>query len=228
MSDDVKAEAATLAVEPTVTHSWRDALPVELRNNDYIKDFTKPGQVVEKYIELVKSSEQHKTEIPQDPSGYDIAIPDGDVKLDDNLVNGFRDIAHKTGMTKEQVKNLYNWYVNEQKNFSRNVSEQIKQAEQVATEKLKQEWKGTDFEKNQAIAVGAFKKFADPESFAFLDSAVVDGIRLGNHPTFLKLFKRIGDLTANDSAVLRDDRGNVVMSDQQKASLMFPSMNKNR
>lgn len=191
-----------------VTHSWRDALPLDLREHEFVKNFEKPGDLVKSYIELKNGLPK----VPETPEGYDF------VDKDIPIAKEYQEISHKVRLTPEQSKTLYEWYNSKVKELETNESKLL--------DELKKEWRGETFEKNQLIAQNAFKRVADEEAISFLEHTTVNGVKLGNHPSFLKMFKRIGDLISEDTALSREHKNQRVMTDADFAKIMFPSMNK--
>lgn len=223
-TQDVAANQPSLT-PAAPTHSWRDALPVDLRSNEFIKDKTKPAEVVSEYIKL----KQMTLDVPSDPDGYElkpsVELPPEFSKPE--MLSEYSKLAHNLKLTKGQATKLSEWYynkLNEQVTENSRVSETN---EAQAIEELRKEWTGDTFDKNKALAVQTFKKFSSPEALELVENARVNGVRLGNHPAFLKLFSNIGNLTSQDGAAsFKDAQSTSVQSAEEIALKMFPSMRK--
>lgn len=180
---------------------------------------------------------------PEKPEGYEITkpadLPEG-VSFDENGLNEFLKFAHDNHLTKEQTQKLYGWYVDLAKNGyaadakSKADAKAKEEAEATrirteAIDKLKTAW-GNNFEANKNIAVSeGFKKFTlnDPEAVALFENAKIDGVPLGDHPVFMKLFYEIGKATMSDTTGGRGGgSGTSGDSEAETAKKMFPSMNK--
>lgn len=138
----------------------------------------------------------------------------------------FKEFAFKNGWSDVQAQGAYSWYWGLVKNGYAVREQQIAQATEAAVNKLKDEWKGDAFKVNSELATRAFKKFGgdSAEVTKFIADAKVDGVTLGNHPTFLKVFAAIGKAISDSS--LGDggrDGGGTELSDEEKAKSRFPN-----
>lgn len=140
----------------------------------------------------------------------------------------FKEFAFKNGMSDAQAKEIYSWYWGLVKDGHAQQEQAIQQANETAVNKLKDEWKGDAFKVNTELATRAFKKFGgDSEEVSkFITESKVDGVPLGNHPVFLKVFAAIGK-AISDSSLGEGGRGggNGELSDEDKAKARFPNTN---
>jgi hypothetical protein len=233
---------------------WRAALPDDLKNHDFVKSFTKPGDAIRDYVRVKQESASYikplteqstpeekaafytKLGRPESPDKYDFKRPEGipDNAYSPELEAEFRKFVFEKGLSKQAATDIYNWYNEKVKGSISAMSakeasdaETTRQATEAAVDKLRGEWKGDAFDTNKAIAVKAFKLFTkgNEEAARIVETAKVDGVQLGNHPVFLKLFHEIGKLTSNDSALLKNEgMSSPVLSQEEQAGKMFPSM----
>lgn len=227
------------------TGTWRDALPNDLKNHDMVKNYTKPGDLVQDYIKtkqeagkLTKIPDEQATDdekmaffeklgYPKDGK-YGLQRPENipEDRFDTEAASGFEKVAGDLKLTKSQAESLYNWY----NDFSGQRLKAMEAASSAAIESLKQEWQGDSFAKNVSIASRAFKEVCATEvgtAFEeFVNTKEVDGVKLGNHPLFLKYFYELGKSVLEDSASIRKSGLNVdgEKDEDAIAAKMFPSM----
>lgn len=125
---------------------------------------------------------------PKDASGYDIQAPK---EYQPELVDGFKQVAHKAGLLPNQVKAVFEYYNQLQGKAAEQMAAFETQAREEATRTLKSEW-GPNFEANLERAKKYVMTFADDADKAALTS------RLGDDPALLRVL-------ANASSVMRDD-----------------------
>ena len=227
--------------------AWLDSAPDAYKNNEAFYGFTEPAKFYEKADALLKAEkdmvvvpgenatdEQRqafytKLGRPETADKYTITkpadLPDG-VPYSPEVEAVFKDQVHKLGLTNAQAKAQWDWYFG----MTKTGFEKSQQAEQQATEaavnKLKDEWKGEDFKVNSELAARAFMQFGGktPEVEAFFKDTKVNGVQLGNHPTFLRVFAAIGKAISDDS--LNGGRGaggSGEKSDEEQAKALFPN-----
>lgn len=241
MSEDNKSDQTNNNSNPGASDlGWRAALPDDLKNHELIKNFTKPGDAIRDYVtvkqeaakmlkipddqapEDVKNEFYAKLGRPENPDKYELAKPDElpDSMYDKELAKDYAKTVFDLGLPKQKAQQLYSWYNNK-------IIAQIKQQKQATEnllETLKQEpdWQGDNFKKNVDIAHNAWKQIADGDDKNFVDNAIVDGVKLGDHPKFLKLFKKLGSKISDDTALQRGGgSGQVDTSEEAIAARMF-------
>lgn len=97
--------------------------------------------------------------IPENGDGYEIKrpekMPEG-MLYNETLEAGFRQTAHKLGLTQAQTKGLYEFYNNHEMNNYDEVSKFIKENRDKAENALKDIWKGDSFKENRTKTVRTF------------------------------------------------------------------------
>lgn len=121
------APAAAPAPAPADTRGW---VPETLRGHKSLEKFKTPADVAQAYANLEgafgKKFEEHLKPdadpeirarvrsalgVPEAPNGYeDPPVPEGRV-LDANITGGFKEQAHKLGISKSAAKGLMEWYL---------------------------------------------------------------------------------------------------------------------
>ena len=134
---------------------------------------------------------------PADANGYDIAV-DGHIVTED-VAKNFSDIAHKLRLNPEQASGIMQYYKSAVENSSQDFEQQNKETAEETQASLKKEWgKAYDQKIEQASKVA--KDFASSD---LLNMELSNGVKVGNHPDFIKAFAKIAEfrhsVTSEDS-----------------------------
>ena len=231
---------------------WRSALPDDLKNHELIKDYTKPGDAIQDFVKLkteaasmIKVPGENATEAdraaffntlgrPETAEQYTFTkpenLPDG-MTYDENLETAFKGIFHEVGLSDTAAAKLWGKYHEMAANGYQTQQKNQKEALDKAVGELKNEWQGDQFKSNTEIAHRAFTKVFDDETKqseakAFIEETMVNGLALGNHPMFLKIFHQIGSFISDDR--LGTGKGDGIrggLSDEEAARRRFPNTN---
>src|SRR5690606_9236482 len=98
---------------------------------------------------------------------------------------------HAAGAPPAVVNAAMGWYFEATQKMAEERAAATKRATEKADEDLRKEW-GEDYKPNLAIAARAAKEFGGEDFARFLNTAEVDGVKLGDHPAFAKAFASIG------------------------------------
>lgn len=224
--------------------TWIEQLPEDMRGDESlhghatIGDYVKANNTLATEREgLIKVPGEEATDEdknafalkmgrPETAEGYNLSKPSEwpeGVAYDENLEAAYRSVAFEMGLSGDKANQLYNWY----NKMSIEGHAANAEADKVATEKsvnaLKDVWKGDDFKVNTELAGRAYTKYADEEGQKFLEETVVNGVALGDHPVFLKIFKKISDVTSDDNMNVGRDSAFNESSDETKAKERFPN-----
>ena len=227
--------------------TWMQSLPDDLKTNEVLAQFptigdaskalvtykTSEGKVIaipgEGATDAERAAFYTKLGRPETADKYSITkpadLPEG-IEYSADVEAAFKKVAHEKGLSDTTAKEIYGWYWD----LVKAGHVQAMQTEKAATEKavntLKDEWKGDAFKVNSELAKRAFAKFGGdtPEVIKFRDDTMIDGVRLGDHPTFLKIFAAIGK-TISDDSLSAGGRGGAggELSDEEKAKARFPA-----
>ena len=221
---------------------WMSSLPDAYKEDARFKQFEEPSKAWNKFASLldaegkmvqipgedstneVKNSFFTKLGRPGKPEEYTFKIPDSAPKelFCPEIDSLFKSLAFDTGLSDKQLTNLYSGYIE----IIMKADAEMQVKEKAATEKtidvLKNEWKGDDFKMNVALAHKAFKEFSNDDVQEFIENTKVEGVALGDHPIFLKLFANIAKSIMNDNALMDKGVGTGVLSDEERAQRRFP------
>lgn len=226
--------------------TWNEQLPEDLRGNEAFHSHQTIGDFAKSYLDLQSEREgllkvpgedatdedrnafYSKMGRPEAPEGYELGQPEGwpeNVPYSAELEADFRTAAHEGGMSSKDAATAYNWFTKSAVEAHKEEIQVEKAAMDTAINELKDEWKGDTFKVNTELAHRAFGKYAGEGGNEFIENTMVEGIALGNHPTFLKMFAEIGKTISDDNAFTERSGLDVVLSDEAKALQRFPNTN---
>jgi len=210
---DAPAAAETPAVE-TSAPDWRAAIE-EPGLRRVAEKFTSPGEVVKSYAALQSrlgrsvmkpgsdasaeeiASYHRQLGVPETPEGYEVALPDS---LPETLRGDpatvalqaeFLKVMHGAGAPPAVVQQVLDWYYGQVGESLAQQSQAGEEGRAEAEAALRREW-GGEHDRNVALAQRAVRSFGDDAFTAFLESHEADGVKLGDHPAFLRAFAAIG------------------------------------
>jgi len=225
--------------------AWTAQLDKDLQGNEKLTQFKTIGEMGKAFLDRdgklqnsvllpgEKATDEEKATYyaklgrPDKPDGYEITkpadLPDS-LPYEPGLAIEYQKFAFEAGLSKTQAKAAWDFYFDLAKNGTEIQAKEIETAQTNGINTLKTDW-GNKFDGNKKIAEIAFKKYGK-EAASLLDEAKIGSIRLGDHPSFLKVFYEIGVNTMDDKA-LKGEGGREPATgdkDRQAATLMFPSM----
>lgn len=236
---------------------WKAALPDDLKNHELIKDFTKPGEAIQAFVDLKKGTEG-MVRIPDENATAEVKAafskalgrPDTAESYTftkpENLPDGmgysseqetlFKTVFHELDLSDSQASKLWakyhevavQGYELDTKTKADTAGVEQK-AFDDAVNSLKDTWKGDAFKVNteraHRIFKGTFENEADNEAAkTFLEETKVNGLALGDHPIFLRIFERFATKMGDDSINAGPGSGaGGELSDEEKAKKMFPN-----
>lgn len=142
-----------------------------------------------------KAAYHRRLGIPEKVADYSSAlkpeVPEG-VPWTPEIQTQFAEFAHAEGLTPAQATKVLNFYLSRagqgidvQKT---NTAEDLKKA----TDGLKSKW-NAGYERNVGLVHRAVEEYGKPEFSEMLDSVVIDGVKLGNHPAMLEFLAWHGE-----------------------------------
>lgn len=238
-ADTALTQEAPAAAEAT---NWRDTLDPDLK--EWANKFDSPATALKSYRELEKRMGRSVTipgkdatpeevqafrkkalGVPDAPTDYKLELPDfvpEEVRNDpmsDPLLKEFVETSHANGKSPAQVQadiNLFYKAIAASKEQA--VQESVRRTAQKMDD-LKREW-SSDFEANGTFSQRAVKQFdADGRFAEFLDTAEIDGVKVGNHPDFIRFFAKVGRMLAEDSVQLEPTEGEAQAINEQASKL---------
>ena len=193
MTDEIKEQDA-VATEPTATAEPNPApAPAEPAPDT---EPAKPDLESSKTPENKPDAEQKPSE-PVEVKEYEqFKLPEG-IKLDDNKMKSFIEIAKEFKLTQEQAQKLVDFD-----------AASIK-ASEAAFHKMQEEWKnasikelGENAEQKLGEAALAYKQFGDDEFVKLMKDTGLE-----NHPAVVRAFRKIGSMIATDKTVSATSNG---------------------
>lgn len=229
---------------------WRAALPDDLKNHEYVKGYSKPGDAIRDFVALkqeagsmLKVPGENATDAeraafykavgrPETAEAYSLKKPDGlpeGLPYSEDSEKVFKAYFHELGLTDKQAVQLWGKYHELSGQGFTAQQKAEADASAKALETLQSEWTGDTFKVNTELAHRAFMRtFDKPEQIAeakaFLETSKVGGVALGDHPMFLRVFAKFGAMISDDQANAgRNSGGGQDNSDEAKAKARFPN-----
>ncbi len=191
---------------PSGDAKWYDSLPEDMRGDqnitkfDSVETMAKSWQNAQRLIGADKipmpttdddwSGVYDRLGRPETAEGYEMPSVEG-VEINEEIQASFRGVAHELGLNQKQVEGIAQWEMQQGLAGGEQSQASKEAAFNESVTSLKAEW-GDAFEQNTNIAVRAAGEFLSESDTDFINSAEIDGVPLGNHPTFLKMFNNIG------------------------------------
>lgn len=193
--------------------SFIDSLPEELRGNEQLKGFDSAEKLARAHIEVLGKIKA----VPENPEGYEIKIPEGK-SFDEAFMGSFKTWAHQAGLSQDQASKLAEGYMAFEAQSMAAVEKQINDAREA----MKVEW-GAKLNENLALSIKAVDQFFTTEEKQWLDKS-----GMGDNPTFIKIFHKIGKAINEDAITTGGARGGARMERTVGGipQLEFPSMQK--
>ena len=229
---------------------WMDSLPDAHKQNESFTQFKEPSEAWDKFDSFLKaegntvvipgdeaSDEDRSTFLnklgrPETADKYTFTKPEGlpeGLQYDDTVTEAFKSMFHDVGLSDANAGKLWEKYheIAAQGHESEQKLEQ--EAMDTAVNQLKDEWSGDKFKVNTELAKRVFTNIFEDEAKqteakAFIQDTKINGLSLGDHPMFLKIFQQIGSVISDD--VLNSgggEGGEGGMSEEDKAKKRFPN-----
>ena len=155
--------------------------------------------------------------VPEGPDGYQFEF-EQDVKVDEAMLGGFREVAHQLGITQEQAQKLAGFYAGQVKQLNAAALEtSAKQAAETEQGWVNEIKALPDFESRKADAGRAMERFGTPKFVELLNQT-----RLGSHPELFNFVATIGKALAEPNMV-RSEGGSGTSS---AADILYPNHGK--
>ena len=202
---------------PTPTPDW---IPQDLAGHKSLGKFKTAQDVARAYVNAegllgkrmdelvagdaapeVKAAFRTKMGIPEAAEGYDPPKAPEGYNLDEKLVGGFKEIAHKAGLSKSQFEAITGWFVNQE--VDRHTSRQSDgaKAQEENWAALRTMW-GAAADRNVALAQRVVAEFGGSELKAALDETGA-----GNNPNVIAFLAKVGQAMAEDNLITATNLG---------------------
>ena len=186
--------------------NWYDGFSEDVRGNQNITKFESAEQMAIGHINAVsmigadtmvvprtddeRSTVYGKLGRPDEASKYEIASPEG-YEVNQVMQDSFKELAFAQGLSQNQIQALSDWHSGNEMTGAASASEASAATLLQAQDSLKTEW-GQSYDQNATIAVRAAGEFLNEGDKEFINTAKIDGVPIGEHPMFLKMFNNIG------------------------------------
>lgn len=183
--------------EGSIVDSLSDS---ELAQQESLKKFKSVDDLAKSYTELERKLGQGANEnqgtIPEDPSEYGLPnlAEDATFQPNEEFTEEFKQKAHELGLSEEQVKGLFSWYVEGvgEKEVAQ-MQERAEEFRQNSEKQLRKEF-GNAFDESMQAAKTAVEQFGGDDL-----KQVLDQTGLGNHPAVVKAFAEMGKQLSEDT-----------------------------
>lgn len=155
-------------------------------------------EAVSKYFERVGKPPEPKAyayDFGKDEKGEPVKLSDKEAAD----FEGYKEYAHKHHFTQAQFKAGMDFLLERDRKDTVEFTGKVNEAHQRSVDQLREEW-GADFDNNVNYAVEGGILYADDESSwrSFTELTLANGMKVGDHPTFVKTFAKIGRATSED------------------------------
>ncbi len=202
--------------QPTSGKTWKEAISQEYRSNPNIEKFTELDALAKSYINAVSmigtdkiplpgksATDEQWNEVynklgrPESPDKYTLELKTDVAPVDENIIKGFAQNAHKLGLNNKQAQGILEFYKQTLEGSAKEMSVNMESAQAEATNMLRSEW-GKTYDENLRKASSVAQTYLEPE---LLDTQLRDGSRLGDNPKIIKAFANIANLLSEDKII---------------------------
>jgi len=202
--------------EPVSGKTWKEAISEEYRSNPNIEKFTELDALAKSYINAVSmigtdkiplpgktATDEQWNEVynklgrPESADKYTLELKTDVAPIDENVIKGFAQNAHKLGLNNKQAQGILEFYKQTLEGSAKEMSVNMETAQAEATNMLRSEW-GKSYDENLRKASSVAQTYLEPE---LLDTQLRDGSRLGDNPKIIKAFANIANLLSEDKII---------------------------
>ena len=202
--------------QPSSGKTWKEAISEEYRSNPNIEKFTELDALAKSYINAVSmigtdkiplpgksATDEQWNEVynklgrPESADKYKLEFKTDVAPVDENVIKGFAQNAHKLGLNNKQAQGILEFYKSTLEGSVKEMSVNMETAQAEATNALRSEW-GRAYDDNLRKAANVAQTYLEPE---LLDTQLRDGSRLGDNPKIIKAFANIANLLSEDKII---------------------------
>jgi hypothetical protein len=202
--------------QPVSGKTWKEAISQEYRSNPNIEKFTELDALAKSYINAVSmigtdkiplpgksATDEQWNEVynklgrPESPDKYALEFKTDVAPVDENVIKGFAQNAHKLGLNNKQAQGILEFYKSTLEGSAKEMSVNMESAQAEAANMLRSEW-GKSYDENLRKASSVAQTYLEPE---LLDTQLRDGSRLGDNPKIIKAFANIANLLSEDKII---------------------------
>lgn len=202
--------------QPLSGKTWKEAISEEYRSNPNIEKFTELDALAKSYINAVSmigtdkiplpgksATDEQWNEVynklgrPESADKYTLEFKTDVAPVDENVIKGFAQNAHKLGLNNKQAQGILEFYKSTLEGSAKEMAVNMEAAQAEAANTLRSEW-GRAYDENLRKASAVAKTYLEPE---LLDTQLRDGSRLGDNPKIIKAFANIANLLSEDKII---------------------------
>lgn len=202
--------------QPVSGKTWKEAISQEYRSNPNIEKFTELDALAKSYINAVSmigtdkiplpgksATDEQWNEVynklgrPESADKYTLEFKTDVAPVDENVIKGFAQNAHKLGLNNKQAQGILEFYKSTLEGSAKEMSVNMEAAQASAANSLRSEW-GKAYDENLRRASSVAQTYLEPE---LLDTQLRDGSRLGDNPKIIKAFANIANLLSEDKII---------------------------
>ena len=202
--------------QPVSGKTWKEAISQEYRSNPNIEKFTELDALAKSYINAVSmigtdkiplpgksATDEQWNEVynklgrPESADKYTLEFKTDVAPVDENVIKGFAQNAHKLGLNNKQAQGILEFYKSTLEGSAKEMSVNMESAQAEAANTLRSEW-GKSYDENLRKASSVAQTYLEPE---LLDTQLRDGSRLGDNPKIIKAFANIANLLSEDKII---------------------------
>jgi hypothetical protein len=215
-------------VNGTVTNTWRDTLPDDLKNDPGLSTVADVSSLAKMYVnsqkligkDKVVIPDQHATEddwqafykkvgLPDAPDKYDVKGPKDAKYVEEAAIAELKPLAHKLGIMPKQLEGILEWYEGRAGSQMGELHKAEIEKGQANVNALKKEF-GNAFDTKLAWAAKVLQEHE------------VDGVaelmrdpKYGNNPVLTKLLSKIGEKLYKEHDLKEGGTGKFLLSPQE-------------
>jgi hypothetical protein len=213
---ETTATVNTTTSQSTQPVSWKNSISEQYRTNPNIEKFTEIDALAKSYINAVSmigsdkiplpnknATEEQWNEVynklgrPESPDKYKLELKTEAAVVDENIIKGFAENAHKLGLNNSQAQGILEFYKQTLESGAKDMSITMESAQANAANELRKEW-GKSYDENIQKAASIAKTYLGSD---VLDTQLRDGSRLGDNVKVIKAFANIAGLLSEDKIV---------------------------
>lgn len=213
---ETTATVNTTTSQSTQPVSWKNSISEQYRTNPNIEKFTEIDALAKSYINAVSmigsdkiplpnknATEEQWNEVynklgrPESPDKYKLELKTDVTAVDENVIKGFAENAHKLGLNNSQAQGILEFYKQTLESSAKDMSITMESAQANAANELRKEW-GKSYDENIQKAASIAKTYLGSD---VLDTQLRDGSRLGDNVKVIKAFANIAGLLSEDKIV---------------------------
>ena len=217
MSEEATPQAGSPGVaDAAPAISFNETLPEEYRSEPSLRNFKDVGGLAKSYLSaqrmvgaenIAKPSQswtddqwdQHHIHSgrPDTSQGYEFKL---DGQLADSTLEGFRESAHKAGLSGKQAQSVAEFMDSSLGQMQTDRADQAETLRHEGEQELRQQY-GKAYDQKLDLAIGAARQMLGDKVDILENVELSDGRLLGDHPEIIRLFSAFAEQIGEDNLV---------------------------